>query len=464
MRINMSFLVKQGVLAIIGTAIVTVKWGILAAVLLQHINAVEAAQDPRPNVLFIAIDDLNDWVEPLGGHPLARTPNMNRLAAQGVTFTNANCQAPLCNPSRTSILTGLRPSTTGIYALQPWFRTVPEFADWVTLPQYFMKNGYEVVTTGKIYHDAYPPQDRRDDGEEFTTWGLHGGFLPRPEKRIATPYTRIPLVDWGVYPDKDENTFDYDVVSYAVERLQEGRRDKPLFLNVGIRHPHLPLYAPQCVFDPFPGDDSVLPPVLGNDRDDLPEFAWRMHWKLPEPRLQWLIEHDEWKPHARAYLASVYFADAMVGRLLDALEESNLADNTIIVMWSDHGYHLGEKQISGKNTLWERSARVPLIIAGPGYEGGVKSHRPVELLDMYPTLVEACNLPEKEGLDGESLVSLLLDPDAPRMRPAIITHGPGNHAVRSERYRYIQYANGEEELYDLYDDPNEWTNLVFNPV
>ncbi len=158
--------------------------------------AQEASGESRPDVLFIAIDDLNDWVEPLEGHPLVHTPNLDRLARKGVTFTNAHCQAPICNPSRTSLMMGLRPSTTGIYAIQPWFRTVPKYADWVTLPQYFMQNGYNVVTAGKVYHDAYPPKDRREDGQEFSIWGLHGKFN-WPNERIATPFTRVPLVDWG---------------------------------------------------------------------------------------------------------------------------------------------------------------------------------------------------------------------------------------------------------------------------
>jgi len=416
-----------------------------------------------PNVLFIAIDDLNDWVAPLDGHPLVETPNLDRLAARGTTFTNAHCQAPLCNPSRTSVLMGLRPTTTGIYGLQPWFREVPGYEDHVTLPQQFMKHGYHVVTTGKIYHDAYPPQDRRDPGEEFSEFALHGSFKPRPEKRIATPSSRIPLVDWGVYPERDEDCFDYDVTSEAIDKLGTAPQDQPLFLCLGIRHPHLPLYAPQSYFDRYPDDDSGLPLVPANDRADVPDFAWKTHWRLPEPRLQWMREHDEWQPMTRAYLASITFADAMVGRILDALDESDRGDDTIIVLWSDHGYHLGEKDISGKNTLWERSARVPLIISAPGFEPRTHSSRPVELLDLFPTLLELCGLPARDDLEGLSLAPLLRDPGAPRERPAMTCAGPDNHAVRSERWRYIRYGDGSEELYDMRADPNEWTNLADTP-
>jgi len=425
---------------------------------------VNAEQPPseRPDILFIALDDLNDWVEPLGGHPMVKTPNMDRLAERGVTFTNAHCQAPICNPSRTSLMMGLRPSTTGIYAIQPWFRTVPKYADWVTLPQYFMQHGYNVVAAGKVYHDSYPPKDRRGDGQEFTVWGEHGKFN-WPSQRIATPYTRVPLVDWGAWPERDEDLFDYPMVTWATDYIASAPTDKPLFMNVGIRHPHLPLFATQRWFDLYPETADILPPVLENDRDDVPPFAWYLHWLLAEPRLAWVKEHNEWLPKVRAYLASVSFADAMVGRVLDALEASGRADNTIIVLWSDHGYHLGEKGITGKNTLWERSTRVPLIISGPGFASGEVCKRPVELLDLYKTLVDATNLPEREGIEGQSLLPLLLNPDAPREAPAITTQGEGSHAIRSERYRYIRYGDGSEELYDLAQDPNEWDNLADEP-
>ena len=416
-----------------------------------------------PNVLFLAVDDLNDWVAPLEGHPQVKTPNFDRLAARGVTFANAHCQAPLCNPSRTSVLTGLRPTTTGVYALNPWFREAPGFEDHVTLPQEFMKHGYRVVTTGKIYHDAYPPRDRRGDGQEFSEWALHGGFRPRPEKRIATKSSGNPLVDWGVFPDRDENCFDYDVASEAVEKLGAAPDDKPLFLCVGFRHPHLPLYAPQSYFDRYPNDDSVLPKVQPNDRADVPDFAWKLHWSLPEPRLAWMKETDEWRPMTRGYLASISFADAMIGRVLDALEESGRAENTVIVLWSDHGYHLGEKEISGKNTLWERSAHVPLIVVAPGVEGGTRRTQPVELLDVFPTLLDLCGLPAREDIDGLSLVPLLKDADAVRERPAVTTHGPDNHTVRTDRWRYIRYGDGSQELYDMQEDPREWHNLAGEP-
>jgi choline-sulfatase len=247
-----------------------------------------------------------------------------------------------------------------------------------------------------------------------------------------------------------------------MEKLQNKLRE-PFLLAVGFSLPHVPCYAPQKWFDLYSDDDSLLPEVKENDREDVPDFAWRLHWQLPEPRLKWLKESGQWRPLVRAYLASVSLMDAQIGRLLDALDRSDVADNTIVVVFSDHGWHLGEKGITGKNTLWERSTRVPLIFAGPGVAENAKCNRPAELLDLYPSLSELCGLKSLRGLEGQSLVPQLRDAAAPRDQPAITTHGPGNHAVRSERWRYIRYADGSEELYDMQSDPHEWTNLEDDP-
>ena len=203
--------------------------------------------------------------------------------------------------------------------------------------------------------------------------------------------------------------------------------------------------------------------MLENDRDDVPDFAWKLHWNLPESRLKWLRESNEWRPLVRAYLASTSFVDSQVGRVLDALRDSPAAENTIVVLFSDHGWHLGEKGISGKNTLWERSTRVPLIIAGPGLPGGQKVTQPAELLDIYPTLLDLAGMKHIDGLDGLSLRPQIEHPGQPR-RPAITTHNPGNHVIRDEHWRYIRYADGSEELYDHRHDPNEWHNLAADPV
>jgi arylsulfatase A-like enzyme len=417
----------------------------------------------RPDVVVIWVDDLNDWVGPLGGHPQAFTPKLDRLARRGTTFTNAHCQAPLCNPSRTSVLTGLRPSTTGVYALEPWFRTAPAWRDRVTLPQAFAAAGYETPTTGKVFHDAYPPPEGRRDGAEFSVWGYFGNHGPRPEQPFVHSPGGHPLVDWGIYPERDDQQEDYKVASWAVERLGSAR-ERPMLLSVGFRRPHVPCYAPRPWFDRFPLTTLQLPAIRRDDRDDTPRFSWYLHWRLPEPRLGWLVAADEHRALVRAYLACTAFADAQIGRVLDAIEASGRADRTVVVVLSDHGWHLGEKGITGKNSLWEPSTRVPFLWAGPGIAPGAVCAQPVELLDLYPTLVDLCGLPPVAGLEGHSLRPQLADASAPRVWPALTTHGPGNHAVRTGTHRYIRHADGSEELYDLETDSREWTNLADRPA
>ncbi|MGV3757077.1 MAG: sulfatase [Verrucomicrobiota bacterium] len=423
-------------------------------------SVVAEAATKKPNVVFIAIDDQNDWIGTLGGHPLAKTPNIDRLAKQGTVFLNAHCQAPLCNPSRTSLMLSLRPTTTGIYGLAPWFRNLPEWQDRVALPQHFKANGYKTLTVGKIYHGgAGGPQLK---AKEFDVWGAAGGVGAKPEKKLIppTPMGNHPLMDWGVFPHKDEDKGDYQVASWAIDQIKQMPKDEPFFLAAGFFLPHVPCFITQKWYDMFPGDDSLLPPYKANDRDDVPRFSWYLHWELPEPRLKWVQENKQWHNLVRSYLASTSFVDAQVGRIMAALEASGQAENTIVVLWGDHGWHLGEKGITGKNTLWERSARVPLIFAGPGVTKNGRCTQPAELLDMYPTLVELCGLPARKDLEGISLVPQLKNPATKRERPAITSHNQGNHGIRSEQYRYIHYADGSEELYDMKADPNEWKNLA----
>ncbi len=411
----------------------------------------------QPNVLFIAVDDLNDWVGCLGGHPQVKTPNIDRLAQRGTLFTNAHCQSPLCNPSRSSLLTGLRPSTTGIYGLQPGIRTVAALKDWVTLPQHFANHGYHTFSAGKVFHDGSLRQ--QDRPKEFAAWG-DPGRMPRPAKKFVPTPDNLAAMDWGIFPEKDEDEGDWKIASSTIDHLKTLPADNPFFVSCGFRLPHVPCYAPKKWFDLYPDDQLVMPVVKDYDRDDVPEFAWYLHWKLPEPRLSWLKKANQWRPLVRAYLASISFMDSQVGRVLDALEATGRAKETIVVLWSDHGWHLGEKGISGKNTLWERSTRVPLIFAGPGVAAGARCTLPAELLDMYPTLVELCTLKAREGLEGHSLVPQLKDAAASREWPAITTHNHNNHTVRTQHWRYIRYADGSEELYDHRSDPNEWTNLA----
>lgn len=412
----------------------------------------------KPNVLFLAIDDQNDWIGCMGGHPQVQTPHIDALAKRGTLFLNAQCQSPLCNSSRTSLMTGLRPTTTGIYGLAPSFRSLPEYKDLVTLPQAFSQAGYHTMSTGKIYHGG----SGRKPGE-WDEVGPAAGIKvwPKGGKLVNTP-TAHKLVDWGTFPHKDEDKGDYKLASWTIEKLKE-KREKPFFLACGFFLPHVPCYATQKWHDLYPDETLQLPPVLENDRADTPRFSWYLHWKLPEPRLKFLKEDDQWKNLVRSYLACTSFIDAQVGRVMEALEASGEADNTIIVLWTDHGFHLGEKEITGKNTLWDRSARVPMMWAGPGVTAGQRCARPVELLDMYPTLLELCGLPMQDHLEGLSLAPQLKDAQAPRERMAVTTHNHDNHGVRSEDWRYIRYADGSEELYNMQKDPNEWANLAANP-
>lgn len=432
-----------------------------ALLLAAGLATLAASAAERPNILFIAIDDQNDWIGALGGHSQAKTPNIDRLAGRGTLFANAHCQSPLCNPSRSSLLTGLRPSSTGIYGLAPGIRDVEQTRQHVTLPQTYTRAGYFTYSCGKVYHDgSFKPKDR---AAEFNEWGPSPG-PGRPPKPFANlPEPRHPAMDWGPFPERDEDHGDYKIADAAIDALRRAPKDKPFLVACGFRLPHVPCYAPQKWFDLYPDATLKLPPMLEGDRQDTPRFSWYLHWRLPEPRLQTLRERGELRPLVRAYLASTSFMDAQVGRVLAALEATGRAKDTIVVLWSDHGYHLGEKEISGKNTLWDRSTHVPLIFAGPGVSSGAVCRRPAELLDIFPTLLELTGMPARPDLEGLSLVPQLRRADAPRARPAITTHNHDNHTVRNESWRYIRYADGSEELYDLKADPNEWHNVARDP-
>ncbi len=439
---------------------------ILLVSFLLLLSGAPKAQPDKPNILFISIDDLNDWIGVMNTHPQVQTPNIDRLAERGTLFTNAHVQAPLCNPSRVSVMTGHRPTTTGIYNLAPLHNELDATKNLVTIPEYFEDHGYSTYAVGKIFHSASSNKAIfQHEGTETRFFG------PVPDDKIVDiPLDMVdhPLIDWGVYPAEDDSLIkDYQFASWAIERLEEfggNEPENPFFLAVGFWLPHVPLYTTQKWFDLYPPENEiVLPPAPEFERDDVPGFAWKIHWHLPEPRLSWLLEHNQWHAKVRAYLATTSFIDAQVGRVLDALDENGFSENTVVVLWSDHGYHLGEKGITGKNSLWERSTRVPLIFAGPGVPEGGRSSQPAELLDIYPTLNELTGLPAKDSLEGLSLVPQIVNGETFRERPAITTHNPGNHSVRSHRWRYIRYADGSEELYDHSRDPHEWSNLAGNP-
>lgn len=421
------------------------------------ISLISSAAD-KPNILMIAIDDQNDWIGFMGGHPNAKTPNIDALAATGTAFTNAHCQSPLCNPSRTSLMVSKRPGSTGIYGLKPWFRDVSELADLETLPQFFKRQGYKTYTAGKVYHGRYG----REDGEwDVVGPGASGKPFP-PKKLVNTPQPHR-LVDWGIFDHKDEEKGDWLVADWTEQQLDMMSKDEPFFMACGFFLPHVPCYSTQKWFDMHPEETTQLPLIKRDDRKDTPRFSWYIHWSLPEPRLEFLEDTGEWMNLTRSYLACTTFVDSQVKRVLDALDRNGLRDNTIIVLWSDHGWHIGEKEITGKNTLWDDGTRVPLLFAGPGVEAGQVCAKPAELLDVYPTLVDLIGAEKTDQLEGISLLPQLHDASADRIQPAITTHNAGNHGIRSENWRYIVYADGSEELYDMVKDPNEWTNLAANP-
>ena len=403
----------------------------------------------RPNVLFLAIDDLNDWTGSLKGHPQTQTPHLDRLADRGVLFSRAYCSAPACNPSRASLLCGIRPSTSGVYINpQPWRGALP---DAVTLPQHFMAAGYHVVGGGKIFHGPY---------KDPASWHEYFGrpHDPAPAKLPANGIKTDRHFDWGPLDVPDEAMGDTQVTQWAIDYLRK-KHDRPFFLAVGLYRPHLPWFVPRPWFDQHPLAKIELPLVREDDLDDLPPAGLLM--AKPDGDHRKVLATDNWSRGVQAYLASISFTDACVGRLMQALEETGQADNTIIVMWSDHGWHLGEKQHWRKFTLWEEATRVPMTMVVPGLTPrGQTCDRTVSLLDIYPTLVDLCSLPGRSELEGKSLTPLLRDPAAEWARPVVTTHGRWNHAVRSERWRYIRYKDKGEELYDHDKDPNEWTNLA----
>ena len=423
----------------------------------------------KPNALFIAIDDLNDWVGCMKGHPQAKTPHIDRLAERGMLFTNAHCQGPICGPSRASLLSGFYPHRTGIYQ-QPGGKAMEKdekFFHGRMIPHYFSSHGYHAWGVGKIAHGY-------SDRKLFDSYGgKFSGSGPKPPngKRFNyyppdIPYTGTQT-DWGAFPERDEDMTDYKVADWAVERL--GRKsDKPFFLGVGFVRPHVPFYAPQKWLDLFPLEKIELPPVLADDLVDVPETSRRMH-ELPKyPKLDFLRKNDDeqFRRCVRAYLACITFVDHQVGRVLDALDQGPHAEDTVVILFSDHGYHIGEKDRVSKHSLWEESTRVPLIVAPAKSQGsefgdaGRKCSRPVGLIDLYPTLLEMCGLPPNPSNEGKSLVPLLRNPSDDWRFAVLTTYARENHALRSERFRYMRMEDGTEEFYDHKDDPQEWRNLA----
>jgi len=351
------------------------------------------------------VDDLNDWIGCLGGHPQAKTPNMDRLAARGVPFTNTHCQSPVCNPSRASMMTSLYPSTSGIYFLGPDLEKSPVSRQNTLLPLRFQEEGYHVTGAGKLFHGSQNEKYIPNNGGSF------GGFGPMPKKKIS-PYPGHPLWDWGVFPERDDQMPDHKIAAWGVAQLQK-KHDKPLFLATGFYRPHVPQFAPQKWFDLYPLETLQLPKVATEDLKDIPQYGVNItRLKHVAPTFDWVQKNDEWKPLVQSYLACVSFVDHQVGKVLNALDQSPDKDNTYIVLYTDHGFHLGEKERFAKRSLWGDGTRTPMIIVGPGIPQGKKCAKPTQLLDIYPTLLELTGLKADPKLEGNSLVPLLKDPEA----------------------------------------------------
>lgn len=412
----------------------------------------------KPNVLMICIDDLNDWVGFLGGHPQAATPHMDALAARGRNFANAHCTVPVCSCSRASVMSGVAAATHGSYEIGPSFQQLPALTDVPTMQRFFKDSGYYTLSGGKVLHHGFG--------------GRLAGDIDRPLGRKKSPKPRRPMNrpadwsrawDWGAFPENDADMADYQLAKNAAEVLKEDF-DKPFFMTVGFFRPHVPLYVPPKWFDLYDAESLTLPRNPKLDLDDLPKDFLSINDYALAPTHAEVARHDKQRSLTLAYLASISFVDHCVGIVLDALKSSHHAENTLIVLWSDHGFHLSEKQHWAKRTLWEESTHVPLLFAGPGIRPGEACPEPASLLDVYPTLIELCGLPNNSHLEGLSLVPQLNNPRTPRNQPAITSSYFGNHSIRSRDWRLIVYEDGAMELYDHRNDPDEFHNLANIPT
>ena len=434
----------------------------------------------RPNVLFVSIDDLNDWIGVMGGHPQARTPMLDKFSEGAVMFANAYCSNPACNPSRTSIMTGLAPHTSGVYSnYQDWREAIPEHT---TIGHYFRDNGYYSAGAGKIFHyhmidstcwDDYWPSQKQNMPREYMPQD-HPGITEDQQKEYST--INMPefknmykMFDWAALDIEDSLMADYKSVEWVSNQLKKDH-DKPFFLACGIYRPHVPWYVPEKYFDLFPLEDVKLPEYLENDLDDMSDRMIDVAHRSGNYHKH-VVDAGLWEEGVQAYLASIAFADAMFGNLMEALENSPYADNTVVMVWSDHGWQLGEKEHWRKFALWENVLQTVLMIKVPegvssvplGTAGKQVCGRIVSTQDIYPTLLDLCNLPPRSDIDGRSLVPLLVDPHQEWPYPAVSSYDFSEFSIRTEGWRYTVYIDGSEELYDHQNDPNEWHNLASDP-
>jgi arylsulfatase A-like enzyme len=412
----------------------------------------------KPNVLFIAIDDLNDYLSLLRGYPGLKTPNIERFAQTAVTFSRAYCAAPICNPSRTAIMSGVAPWRTGVYEnADAWQKSKPAM-DAVIMPEHFKANGYTTMWSGKIFHTR--PGAARMEAMFDDDLNKDGGQPPNAKVKVIPDYIKRPnLFNYEAWTGPDEDFPDVRNAKVTVERLGK-KHKKPFFLQHGIYRPHNPWTAPKRFFDMYPLDKIQMPPLLENDLDDIPEQGKSR--AIDPVSFEEIRKTGHWRPLVRAYLACITFMDETLGKIIDALDNGPNKDNTIVCVWADHGFHMGEKKHFAKYALWELTTHTALWFRVPGVsQGGSVCKRTVNLLDLYPTLVDLCGLPNlDEQLDGVSIRKLIEKPRFKWERPSVTTHRYNCHAARDEQWRYIRYADGSEELYDHERDINEWHNLA----
>lgn len=435
----------------------------------------------RPNVLFIVADDLNAWIGPLGRHPDVRTPEIDRLAQGATVFTHSYCTAPYCNASRMSVFTACLPETTGVYHNEPFWEQPLRRP---TFLEQFREQGYYCFGAGKVFHGTFDYATAGRTRAREAAWrdtenrpGFWDDFVvnqaePMPPSR---PLNRMfdfdnfdqvstwnHLFDWGVLPaDREAETPDGRTVE-AIERFLRAPPRQPFFCAAGLYKPHLPWYAPQRFFDLYPLESVALPFVKADDLDDVPEIARK--WALHPPDHETVLRHGQWRHAVQGYLAAISYCDSLIGRILAALQASPAADDTIVVLWGDNGFHLGEKLHWRKFVLWEEATRVPFIVAPPkGSATRARVDAPVSLIDLFPTLCDLTGVRPIEEVDGVSLVPLMNGTADAREKPVVTTWQKGNHSLRVGQWRYTRYHDGSEELYDHASDPYEWTNLAREP-
>lgn len=455
----------------------------------------------KPNVLFISVDDLNDWEGALLENSQAITPNMDKLFDEGVLFTNAHCSQPVCTASRNSIISGIHPSSSGWYASTKSMRKNYDsvMKDHMMLPEFFKANGYNTYAVGKVFHSG--ESDFPDKTDDFWTeyaphfwnnmephikengYGYRGMmFYPFPKNggQLVELYGKDSINEYyretnrfyslcgGPLEDEDipkEGMYDEQIANWAINKLNE-KQDKPFFLSVGFIRPHVPYTAPKKYFDLYPIENIKVPEVPDDEFKDIPIMGKAIAYGYT-PKGGWsdVSSKKEILPElVQSYLACISFVDDQIGKLTRTLENSPNGKNTIIVLWSDHGQHLGEKRHFRKQALWEEATRVPLYFKVPKNKmNGQRSEQVVSLLDIYPTLTELCNLPQVSQLEGKSLASLIDTPDKKNDRSILTSWYYKNHAVRSNDWRYIHYRDGGEELYNHKTDPGEHINLAGNP-